>query len=836
MVALITCAAPLLIPSWSRQLFRDDQVRYADNSTEVAEWAEVKARVLKNNKTRPAAFGSGLAHAVFFLVIILIAANARLSADFIFQHDARTVLVSAQDKEGNVWAIGFPEALLRWTPEGWTEVGSAKEWEGSRSHRWALGAALNEKLMSMDGPNAGVLAMWPSPEGGVESLWEAHDPLKKRTPPDAGSRASAYDPNRGAGLFHYRHTLTQTCQPLHKSHRSWIQPVNALENDYRFYHEWESAPIYRVATVKGAPWFLTSRTEWAASLALWTFADEPDGLRSFPATALKFSGLYQPRIQPDAFGAVWLWGEQIGPSSWRSKTKGEPTRFFARFADLQFDFQPVIDGFPKEDVTEFVAIDNGTRAVAGVEGKGLWTIDLAARRAQPRHSPPLPEQCKIWSWQGWDDGMEAVLASDPDDQSGNRHDAFWAVPWIKQDGIWRAHGRFRVDNWHGSGERAVPGRKLSWLRWDGHLILTGPRPVYVLALKSLDATIEKLDSIRGFSGRNSQAAYLLSTDEVLIVGSTAVVLKPGELARSLRAAPSPIITLRDAFRGNRDAILALTLTGPKDRQVDYWDGQRLHTWPVPDESGSSLMQDSQDVLWLAGKPEALAWTLDPKEPSPQWKRHDRLLDLVAAYSGSTQERTMKMAPTDARDGPAFHGDGQALLWAGGGNYDHLSAAGWKRLTPLKLNGGIKELQFSPDGFPEVVTYGSPDQDKVWRHTEGSGWSEHGTQPSRAAKERAAQRAAPPPSRNLFQEIVTRDRYLGSPVADSAGVAWLIHEGNLWAAKSGKVQKAFPEGMAHPWMSALLGLTSVNHDSQGNSYFWSYDSVSIVPKAILLIPQ
>lgn len=761
------------------------------------------------------------AAALFFM-------GATLCADTFFQNDSRRVGLSAQDNAGEVWAIGAPdEKLLRWTGRGWTEMAGATAWEGSYAnliHQSARRGNFPARTEHSP-PPAGIIALWPSPQGGIESLWESREPAS----PDAPNEQQV------ARLFHYRHTVAEPWIHLGSGERTWIKPKDTFARGYDENDAWKSAPFYRLIPTADQLWLLSSQQERTRSLGIWSF-DRSHGLRPAPLTAIPASSLRKPRMALDAYGALWLWGEQADP--YNSKDK---PRFFTRFADGKFDPTPKIKGLPESSaITEFVTFDEGRSAVAALENDGLWTIDLLSATAKRRSSPPLRATSKIWFWQVWPDGLEVALASDPEDHVAHHHEYFWAVPWVRQKGEWSARGRFLYNSSHGSAILATVGKTACWLRYDGHLILTGPYRAHVLSLNQSDSVIRPLDWRIGSRGHFPSGAYVLPSGEAVVTGLSSVILKPGELTAAL-AQPSPaIITFSEPVQGIGDTLAALEEIGPGKRVVNYWDGQRLHQWAAPAEARNysyKLMQNSDGRLWLSCGPEDPAWVLDPAVPEATWQRHENLRVLVTEQATAGKETWLAAKRSEENSRPVWHKNGQALLWTGGGDVSFFKAGAWKPLPPLKANGGIAGLQFSEDGHPEATLYESLETEQVWRYLDERGWITRGAQPSRYAREEAARKKhAVAPPENVFKGVRPADQVQPRPVVDSHGTWWLLKDGVLWRDDQGISRRALPETLRVPWSTReWYDFHSVCQDSRGNHYFWMYSDVTIVPKELLVQP-
>ncbi len=766
------------------------------------------------------------ARAVGLWVAALLFVGPHIRADTIFQHDAQPVGLSAQDNAGEVWAIGYSdEKLLRWTDAGWLEMADAAPWEGTYSnfihqsvHRGRFPVQLSDSP-----PPAGAIALWPAREGGVESLWELREPAS----PDVTNGHSV------ARLFHYRHTIAEPWVRLGSAERRWVKPKDRYAPGYAENEAWKSAPFYRLIPRADHLSLLSVQPERVRSLGVWTF-DRTHGLQPTPLTSIPASSLRKPRITLDASGALWLWGEQADPYNSR-----EHPRFFTRFADGKCDSAPQINGLPASaPITEFVTLGDGRMAVAALENEGLWTIDLLAATATRRSSPPLSAAAKIWSWQTWPDGLEVALASDPEDPVAHHHEYFWAVPWVRQNGEWRAYGRFLYNAQRGSAMLATTAETAArWLRYDDHLILTGPHRTQVLALNESDAMIRPFDWRLGARGHFPSGAFILPSGQALVTGISSVIVNPGELAAALAQPPPALITFSEPVPGDDGALAALRAIGPAEKVIDYWDGQRLHRLATPEgdrHHSFKLMQDSTRRLWLIRGAEYPAWVLDPAHPDAAWQRHETLLSLVAeqALAGKATGLSAKRSEENGR--PVWHESGQALLWLGGGNVTHFKAGTWTSLPALKTNSGIAGLRFSEDGFPEALLYQSLELEQIWRYHDESGWTALGGQPSRYAREEAArEKQSSPPPENVFNDVWPANQVRPRPVSSEDGTWWLLKDGELWRCDKGISRRALPATLRTPWTTKeWYDLHSVGQDTRGNYYFWQYSDVTVVPKELL----
>ncbi|CAM2985150.1 hypothetical protein [Rariglobus hedericola] len=760
---------------------------------------------------------------VSLFAVALFFAGATTRADTIFQTDSRPVGLSAQDNTGEVWAIGFSdEKLLRWTSQGWKEMADATPREGSLAHLIHQSAQRGSfpVTTSHSPPPAGIIALWSSPQGGVESLWELREPASPEAPNE----------QQVARLFHYRHTLPEPWIRLGLSERRWVKPKDLFARGHDENEAWKSAPFYRLIPTENHLWLLSSPQERTRSLGVWNF-DRSHGLQSFPLTSIPASSLRKPRMALDASGALWVWGEQADPYN----SKDHP-RFFTRFADGKFDATPKISGLPDSAITEFVTLEEGRTAVAALENEGLWTVDLISSTGTQRSSPPLPAAAKIWFWQAWPDGLEVALANDPGDNPARHHEYFWAVAWVRQNGEWRAHGRFHYNSSQGSAMLATTGKGARWIRYDGHLILTGPHRAHVLALNQPDAVIRPLGWRIGSRGHFPSGAYVLPSGEAIVTGISSVILKPGELAAALAQPEPAIITFSEPVQGIGDTLAALEEIGPGKGVVNYWDGQRLRQWAAPEDdkyNALKLMQDSERRLWLLKGAEDPVWVLDPGHPEPIWQRHKNLRARVAEEASSGKPTWLAAKRSEENNRPVWHSNGQALLWLGGDAVSLFKANAWKSLPPLKNNGGIAGLQFSADGHPEVSLYESLETEQVWRYQDESGWRQQSSQPSRYAREQAdRKKASVTPPESIFKGLRPAGQVWPSPVVDSHGTWWLLKDGELWRDDGGVSRRALPATLRVPWTTReWYELHSVRQDIKGNHYFWMYSDVTIVPQEI-----
>lgn len=750
-------------------------------------------------------------------------------------HVERIIAASAQDRQGDVWAVGaHPEKLLLWGGDDWVEVSDASSWDGSLAQNFKRRIAQGGPINIMGRAQAGVLAMWPSPEGGVESLWESEEPLPGIEPTETSAPLL-----RASRLYRYRHTKDLPRTPLGEERRTWPHVSNPLAESHRLGDAWKSAPIREVMPQGHTVWLLTTPQYDVGAVGLFAFEQESQpGLRAFPATGLRTLRLYQPRAVAAGDGAIWLWGAS---HSTRPPAPARP-RFFARFFEGNYDLAPAIEGLPAaQEIDTFVASADGAQAVVAVQDHGLWSVDLDARRAVARNSPPLPAQARIWSWQGWDDGLEVVLASE-DPTSSNRQ-SFWAALWMKNADGWSRRGRFRVDTWQGSALRPLPAKPLKWLRWDNHLILTGPRRAHVLSLHDHAAEPVMLDWRKGFRLRNPDAAYLLPrSNELLMVGSTTARLRAGELSSLLAAESSPIIRMDECLRGVDGRLFTIETLGPSVRRLAEWDGTVVRYHPIPSEcSHGNIRQDSTGRLWLAGGANDAAWTLLPTDTEPRWQRHERLLDVIADYASLPGEKSLHTLRNETPPAvpPAFHPGGRALAMTGHGEFSLFSKDdGWLALPKLEGRRQTMSLDFSEQGDPRV-SFSTTDihQDEIWIWTPSAGWQAVGMSPSRYARrsEQAKTASAVKPP-DWIQEALPRRAAGAAPsqiVADHDGTWWAISNNQLWRAREGSVRLALHPGIGHPWMSGAANLLeTVETDERGNRYAWYYDEVVIVPSSAL----
>lgn len=755
-------------------------------------------------------------------------------------HDDRQVVVSAQDNNGVVWAIGGRprEALLRWKDGQWFEVSDASDWDGSRERRFSEDIRNQRPMGILGADQAGALAMWPSAEGGVESLWESKDPLpeqlENKTP---GMHLIRY--------FGYRHTIDQARLRLGQGMRVGIVGVARHSTEYRYNFSWRNAPVNAVLAGADSPWLLASEHESVGTVGLYTL-NEPGPvvsvgvMRSFGSTDIQSRALRQPRAAMDGKGTIWLWGER-SPRFENRRPKDK--RYFACFRDGEFDLSPEIKGLStEEDVTEFVMLPDGRGAVLAVRGEGLWTVDLDERTAVRRDSPPLPTGAPIWSWQAWPDDMEVVLAADETHLGESNHRGFWAVLWLRKDGTWSERGRFRVDTWQGHSVRPLPECPLHWTRWDNHLILTGPRNAWVLSLADDSTKAVALNWRFGVGISRPKAAYALSSDqELLLIGEdAAVLLKPGQVAERLSAGSAPIIRMEECLRGTDGGLYCIEEVGPRARDIVHWDGNTVRRYPMPPECNyGTLRQDGPGRLWLTRGSNDPAWMLRPADANPRWKQYERLLDLIAEYAvdGGAKRLDTLRNETSPSPPPAWDGKGRAFVMLGPGEYGLYADGAWTNLPKHAHSRTATSLRFGEQGEP-MVTISSPDNtvDELWSWHADSSWQAKGTVPSRYAERRETAKAPRPEPPDWVRAGLPKDPdgsdYM-TIVPDATDGWWVVFNKKLWRANNGAVRPALREEIGDPWMIGAGSLLEpVEMDARGNRYFWSYDEVIIVPPAAM----
>jgi hypothetical protein len=730
-----------------------------------------------------------------------------------------------------------PESLLRWQNNAWVEISDASDWDGSRGQRWRENLSANEPIGLMGPDQAGVLALWPSPHGGVESLWASTEPRKRRK---SDQSEQVDNITRTTRLYHYRHTGEQSRLRLREAH--YVSRITSTSTQYVYGDAWTAAPLRHLMPHADGVWLLASEQSNVGSLGLRYFSNlaQERALAEFPATNLDVRRLYQPRAVLDAHAAIWLCGET---SPWSRNQKLDKPRFFARFHDGSYDFAPAIKDLPaRDEVTEFALLPGGTQAVAAVAGAGLWTIDLQPPfHAKSRSSPPIPPNTEIWSWQGWADGMEAVLASDPDEANRANHEAFWAVLWLKTGDSWAERGRFRVDTWQGYGMRQLPATPLKWIRWDDHLILTGNRRLYVLSLRNPSAKAVPLDWSYGFMTTRPKAAYTNPAgDELIVVGNSTTRLRSGELAARLATEPSPIVELEDCLRGADGHLFAVMLLGPGRYRLAHWNGWSLVYYSLPpDATGRTLLQDDTGRLWLIDQAEKPAWTLNPLASAPEWKRYDRLLNLIADYARMPGPKNLRGLQNSNFVLPAWNSDGRVMVQTSHQNYQILTPEGWISLPKLEAERGAESVSFSTAGAPEVAIHSDDSNlNQLWRWQESAGWRPAGTLlPSRyGRRSEAAAKPVPEPPEWIKTALGPIPAFRVGPtiVAENDRTWWVLYGNQVWRAEAGLVSPALRANISHPWMrdGATSLLQAVETDTLGNRYFWYYDEVVIVPTTAL----
>jgi hypothetical protein len=533
----------------------------------------------------------------------------------------------------------------------------------------------------------------------------------------------------------------------------------------------------------------------------------------------------------DGRGHVWFWSDALAGWIGRYSLRGVLV-----FDGKKFTHYPTLPGLPQKPFS-FVARKDARHLWIGVEGDGLYVLDIISRRARRVPDPALGAFLHVHNivpsghdWYliastrdtDWPDGDDAQgtchlwrlrAASVPSRRTPSSSTGLPLEHWQKLlSGIDKAYEddrhlerpllRTAEGVWLGAFGRGI------WF-----LPANGGAPI-------------SIDWRRGFPLSSVHRLMLLPDRRLLAVDtgdwSDAAILQPSRLvARPAmgRALTFPTYSemVLDA-RGRVWRVLSL-----RDNALSEWNGARWRRHPVPPGYPLShlgyLATDSRHRIWLV--PDFRMG------PAPIFDPVGNTWQVFPTYQAALQAHRSQgpsfrlgqheeMAPRFSRDGRICFSDTGAGDWTKS-RVHFFDGKTWRRWSRQEIRRAGPPGALLSDNQPFFNRVGNlclnstvNEQRISWEWTRAKGWRTVPYQSDPVADQvlRQAQSIKPP------ADCVTTTPE--SIIRDNRGAVWFTWNRNLYKAMYGLCMPQFAPGQSHPFLDRR-GLTRVLIDRKGNAF-------------------